>query len=216
MIAELPVTPILLAVVGFLIGWVLSAVSSRIRSRYEATERDGRDDRIRSLEAELRIALSDNEKYLGELGRLEERLTETVASMERRDNVITRQQEKLAKTAKKLKESVIKTRELRHELADRAAENVHAEARIREVQTELSVAQASQEMLATGVLGYEAATSGDDWETAAENPETDGDALLGALEEPASVDDESDSAGEDLQESERPQQRRGMLGLASS
>jgi len=74
--------------------------------------------------------------------------------MERRYNVITEQQAKLEKYAADLKESVIKTRELRAELADRATEHVHAEAKIREVETELSVAQASTDMIATGVLDY--------------------------------------------------------------
>ena len=49
---------------------------------------------------------------------------------------------------------MLKTRELRGELADRATENVHAEAKIREVETELSVAQASTDLIATGVLDY--------------------------------------------------------------
>ena len=53
-----------------------------------------------------------------------------------------------------LKDSVLKTRELRGELAQRATENVHAEAKIREVETELSVAQASTDLIATGVLDY--------------------------------------------------------------
>ena len=42
---------------------------------------------------------------------------------------------------------------------------MHAEARIREVQTELSVAHASQEMLATGVLDYDSVTNDDGTET---------------------------------------------------
>ena len=53
-----------------------------------------------------------------------------------------------------LKDSVLKTRELRSDLAERATENVHAEAKIREVETELSVAQAATDMIATGVLDY--------------------------------------------------------------
>ena len=58
-----------------------------------------------------------------------------------RDFVITEQQSKLERVNTDLKDSVMKTRELRAELADRATESVHAEAKIREVETELSVAQ---------------------------------------------------------------------------
>ena len=61
-----------------------------------------------------------------------------------------------------LKESVIKTRELRAELAERATESVQAEAKIREVQTELSIAQASADLLATGALQYAIDEEGDE------------------------------------------------------
>ena len=52
--------------------------------------------------------------------------------------------------------------ELRSELAERATESVHAEAKIREVETELSVVQASQDLLATGVLDYKFVPDEDD------------------------------------------------------
>jgi hypothetical protein len=68
--------------------------------------------------------------------------------------VITEQQSKLERMQSDLKDSVLKTRELRGELTQRATENVHAEAKIREVETELSVAQASTDLIATGVLDY--------------------------------------------------------------
>ena len=48
----------------------------------------------------------------------------------------------------------MKTRELRAELSDRATENVKSEVKLREVETELSIAQASTDMIATGVLDY--------------------------------------------------------------
>ena len=70
--SELPQTLILFTAGAFLVGWVLSSISSRISSKYRATERDSRDDRIRSLEAELRIAKTDREKYLGDLNRIGE------------------------------------------------------------------------------------------------------------------------------------------------
>ena len=88
------------------------------------------------------------------LEKLEDELKETTIGLERRDNVISQQQSKLDKVSSDLKESVLKTRELRSELTDRATASVHAEAKIREVETELSVAQASTDMIATGVLDY--------------------------------------------------------------
>ena len=154
MFVELPRELILIAVGAFLLGWILSAISSRLGGGIRARKRDPRDDRIRELEAELRIAQTESERSSTSIEQLEEQLKETTVGIERRDNVITEQQAKLDRVGEDLKESVIKTRELRAELAERATENVHAEAKIREVETELSVAQASSDLIATGVLDY--------------------------------------------------------------
>jgi len=139
---------------AFVLGWVLAAISGSLSARHRAKKRDPRDDRIRELEAELRIAQSDTTDSRTHLEKLEDDLKETTIGLERRDNVITQQQSKLDKVSSDLKESVLKTRELRSELTDRATASVHAEAKIREVETELSVAQASTDMIATGVLDY--------------------------------------------------------------
>lgn len=154
MFVDLPEQLILYTAGAFLLGWLLSSVSSRVTRRYETKKRDPRDDRIRTLEAELRIARGDSEKTSTRLERLEAELKETTIGIERRDNIISDQMAKIEKFKADLKDSVIKTRELRAELADRATENVHAEAKIREVETELSVAQASTDMIATGILDY--------------------------------------------------------------
>jgi hypothetical protein len=63
-----------------------------------------------------------------------------------------------------LTESVKKTRELRAELSDRATENVKSEVKLREVETELSVAHASTDLIATGVLDYSIAPEGDEFD----------------------------------------------------
>ncbi|MGB5331893.1 MAG: hypothetical protein WBM80_08275 [Woeseiaceae bacterium] len=166
MFVELSQNFILMTAGAFLLGWLLSSISSSLSSRHKAKKRDPRDDRIRSMEADMRVAKTDAEKTRSNLEKLEEELKEATAGIERRDNVITEQQTKIDRVSRDLKESVMKTRELRAELTERATENVHAEAKIREVETELSVAQASQDMLATGVLEYDA-TDGD------EQPEAD-------------------------------------------
>ena len=154
MFVDLPQQLILYTAGAFLLGWLLSSISSSMGARHRARKRDPRDDRIRELEAELRIANSDSDKSMTELERLEEELKETTVGIERRDTVITEQQTKLERMQSDLKDSVLKTRELRGELTERATENVHAEAKIREVETELSVAQASTDLIATGVLDY--------------------------------------------------------------
>jgi chromosome segregation ATPase len=154
MFVDLPDQIILYAAGAFLLGWLLSSISSNIGARHRAKKRDPRDDRIRELEAELRISQTDSNESMTELERLEEELKETTVGIERRDDVITEQQTKLERVQTDLKDSVMKTRELRGELTERATESVHAEAKIREVEVELSVAQASTDMIATGVLDY--------------------------------------------------------------
>jgi len=154
MFVELPNELLLVAGGAFLLGWILAAINASLSAGRKAKKRDSRDDRIRELEAELRIATSDKDDSRSNLEKLEDTLKETTVGLERRDNVISEQQARLEKMSTDLKDSVMKTRELRSDLAERATENVHAEAKIREVETELSVAQASTDMIATGVLDY--------------------------------------------------------------
>jgi len=161
MFVELPQNLILMTLGAFLLGWILAAINARLGDKTRARKRDPRDDRIRSLEAELRVAKTDVDESRGKTDKLAEELEEFQGGVEKRDNVITHQQLKLDATTKDLKESVLKTRELRAELSDRATENVKSEVKLREVETELSVAQASTDMIATGVLDYSLAPDGE-------------------------------------------------------
>ena len=154
MFFEIPQNLILMIVGAFLLGWLLSSLSGSLSSKFKARKRDPRDDRIRSLEADLRVAQTDLESSRENLSKLEKGLEEADADIEKRDNVISHQQSRLKETTIDLKESVMKTRELRSELTDRATENIKSEVKLREVETELEVAQASTDMIATGVLDY--------------------------------------------------------------
>jgi predicted RNase H-like nuclease (RuvC/YqgF family) len=173
MFAELPNELIPYLAGAFLLGWLLSAILGRLWARRKSDERDPRDSRIRALEAELRIAKGESSKSKTEVERLEEELKETVSGLERRDNVITDQQARLEKIAADLRDSVMKTRELREELTERATENVHAEARLREVETELSIAQASSDLIASGVFDSALASDKEDGESATKQPSPD-------------------------------------------
>lgn len=158
MFVELPQNLILMTVGAFLLGWILSSISSRMGSRTKASKRDPRDDRIRSLEAELRIAQTELGQVRESAEQLEKDLEAANEQIEKRDKVISHQQRHVEELKKDLKDSVLKTRELRAELSHRAEESVRSEAKLREVETELSVAQASTDMIATGVLEYSLAT----------------------------------------------------------
>lgn len=169
MFVELPQNLILFVAAAFFIGWILSAISSRMTARYQARKRDPRDDRIRSLEAELRVAHSESEKSAEKGSGLAEELKEALDGIEKRDNVISHQQERIEELSSDLKESVLKTRELRAELSERATEGIKSELKIREVETELEVAQASTDMLATGVLDYSLSPDANDNESDEDN-----------------------------------------------
>ena len=164
MFFEIPQNLILMTVGAFLLGWLLSSLSASVGSRVKARKRDPRDDRIRSLEAEHRIAQSDAASFKTKVEELEKELEETKDGLEKRDNVMSPQQSKIGQLNSDLKDSVIKTRELRAELSDRATENLRSEVKLREVETELEVAQASTDMIATGVLDYSLAPEAPDEE----------------------------------------------------
>jgi len=165
MFFEIPQNLILMVAGAFLLGWLLSSISGSLRSKFKARKRDPRDSRIRSLEADLRVARTDLESTRDKITDLEKELQEVNDGIEKRDNVISHQQERLDKTTTDLKDSVIKTRELRSELSDRATVNIKSEVKLREVETELEVAHAATDMITSGVLDYSMAPNaaeGDD------------------------------------------------------
>ena len=158
----IPQNLLLLVVAAFLLGWLLASVSASLTARYKAKKRDARDKAIRSLDAELHVAQTEVERLKSEADAQEKSLRDTTADLHRRDTVITEQRTAMGRLDYDLKGSVKKTRELRADLADRATQNVHAEAKIREVETELSVAKASADLMATGALAFDGDSSEDD------------------------------------------------------
>ncbi len=159
---ELTKDLVLTGVGSFLLGVLLASVASRFGSPQGNGERDPRDQRILSLEAELRVAQTEVESMREKLDAAESSVKEFNESIAKRDATIAHQQDSVDKMKKDLKESVQKTRELRAELSDRATQSVRSEAKLREVETELSVAKASTDLIATGVLDYSVAPDPDD------------------------------------------------------
>jgi len=154
MFFEIPRNLILMTVGAFLVGWLLSSISKSLGAKLKARKRDPRDDRIRSLEAEHRIAQTNADSLKETVVGLEKLIEEATDDIVKRDNVISHQQEKVERMSSDLKESVLKTRQLRSDLSERATESIKSEVKLREVETELEVAQASTDMIATGVLDY--------------------------------------------------------------
>ena len=154
MFMDTPETLLYVAGGAFLLGWFVGKIGAYFGNKIQARNRDPRDDRLRSMNAELRIAQTDAGKAKEALSEQSKNLTEEQDTVVVRDKLIVEQGDTIIRLKSDLKESVIKTRELRAELSDRAAESVKSEVRLRDVETELSVAQASTDMIATGVLDY--------------------------------------------------------------
>ncbi len=154
MSTDLPLNLILYSAGAFVVGWILSAISSRMTNKHPDHQGNSNDHRIRSLEADQRVAQAEAEKAKEKREKLEDELKEANEGLDKRDLVITHQQEQIDKFKQDLKVSVRKTRELRAELTNRASENIKSEAKLREVETELEVAHVSADRIATGVLDY--------------------------------------------------------------
>ena len=154
MFIELPQDPMLIAGGAFLLGWIMAKISAALGRRFKAGKRDPRDDRIRSMDAELRIAQGEVNKLKTALEEQEKEVAKVQKYVEDRDEEALKRTGVIEKLTSDLKESVQKTRELRTELTDRATENIKSEVKLREVETELSVAQASSDLIATGILDY--------------------------------------------------------------
>lgn len=159
MLAEVPEILILITGSAFLLGWLLAKIGSALGSRKRSARRDPRDDRIRSLEAELRVAQTNGEKLKEKFEERERELAEARKTMTVRDRTGAEQDELILKLRQDLKDSVKKTRELRTELTERAEESVRYEVRVRELETELSVARSSTDLVASSFLEEGSATS---------------------------------------------------------
>lgn len=162
MFMDAPETLIYVAAGAFLLGWLVGKIGAYFGNKFSARNRDPRDDRIRSMVAELRIARTDADKAKAELEEQSKTLKEEEETVVARDKLISEQIDHIAQLRSDLKESVLKTRELRLELTDRATENIKSEVRLRDVETELFVAQASTDMIATGVLDYNTTPDAED------------------------------------------------------
>ena len=147
---------------AFALGWMVAKIGVWISNRARERIRDPRDDRIRSLEADHRVAKTDSTKAVEETETLKQELQEAEDSIKELEQLKVVHTAKIIQLRKDLKDSVKKTRELRAELSDRATESVRSEVRLREVETELEVTRASTDLIATGVLDYSMAPDDED------------------------------------------------------
>ena len=152
MFMDTPEILIYVAAGAFLLGWFVGKIAAYFGNKCKARARDPRDDRIRSMDADLRVARTDADKAKTKFEQESKSLKEEQDTVQVRDKTIENLTDTVRKIKSDLKESVMKTNELRTELSDRAAENIQSEVKLRDVETELSIARASTDLIATGVL----------------------------------------------------------------
>ena len=154
MFAEFPEALTLATVTAFLSGLIVAKFGIYVSRKLKARNQDPRDSRIRSLEADVRVAQTAAEKLETRLEETCAELTEVRRTLKERQAELDSQATTIRQLRTDLKGSVKKTRELREELALRATENVRSEIKLREVETELSLVHASTDLIATGMLDY--------------------------------------------------------------
>ena len=81
MFVELPNELIFIAAGAFLLGWILATISNSLSARVRTKKRDARDDRIRELEAELRIARAESDTSKTNFEKIEIDLKETAVGL---------------------------------------------------------------------------------------------------------------------------------------
>jgi chromosome segregation ATPase len=151
---ELPEVLTLATVTAFVSGWIVAKFGTYVSHELKARHQDPRDNRIRSLEADVRVAQSAAEKVKTRLEEVSGELAELDKTLKEREAELSKKDLTIVQLRRDLRDSVKKTRELREELTLRATENVRSEVKLREVETELSLVHASTDLLATGMLDY--------------------------------------------------------------
>ena len=154
MLAEFPEALTLATVTAFGSGWIVAKLGGYVSRKFQARNPDPRDSRIRSLEADVRVAQTAAEKVKTCLEETNAELVEVRKALTERERELEKQRTTISVLRTDLRDSVKKTRELREELAQRATENVRSEVKLREVETELSLVHASTDLIATGMLDY--------------------------------------------------------------
>jgi chromosome segregation ATPase len=154
MLAELPEILTLATITAFVSGWIVAKFGTYVSRKLSDRHQDPRDGRIRSLEADVRVAQTAAEKVKARLEEVSGELSELRKTLKEREAELSKKESSIAQLRRDLRDSVKKTRELREELTVRATENVRSEVKLREVETELSLVHASTDLLATGMLDY--------------------------------------------------------------
>ena len=129
---------------GVVVGSVVMRIFTRASARDAYTE-DPRNHKIRELEADLRTLKRESEEYNDDLNGKAAEFNTAVESLQELRSILAERDATIAELQVDQKSSVVRIRELRHELQDRATETVRNHVRAEEAETELEVARAGSE-----------------------------------------------------------------------
>lgn len=139
----IPEIILIFALIGVLGGWAMGRIGNRLGKGRGASE--DVNHRIRALEADLRVAQrkAEEAELAIERGREE---AEALRAQARADaQTIADRDRDLEQLQKSLGDECAKTQKLRQELTSRAEETIRASVRVKEAETELSVARAGSD-----------------------------------------------------------------------
>lgn len=133
------------ALIGVLGGWMMGRIGSWFSRRGDTRRADDANYRIRSLEADLRVTQRKAEEAELGLERHREEIERLRRELQLKTEELAAGREKVQRLRQSLAEECEKTKSLREELAERAEETIRASVRVKDAETELSVAQAGSE-----------------------------------------------------------------------
>lgn len=142
---------LIFALIGVLGGWAMGRIGAwfgnRDKEGFKGGGGDGVQHRIRALEADMRVAQRKAEeaelaleRHREETDTLRKDLQETAAKLSERDEEVRRLRQCLT-------DECGKTQSLRQELTNRAEETIRASVRVKDAETELSVARAGSDQV---------------------------------------------------------------------
>lgn len=146
--------PLVLGVLGFLLALLVVRAAIGIGGRLTGkggkspagAGESGQHHNLRSLEAELRVARKKAEMAHKSLETMELDMNELRDECQQLKQQLATKDEELTEAEKTLKDEVAKTVSLRHRLTDQAEETIRANVRARDIETELSVRQAGEDL----------------------------------------------------------------------
>ena len=138
---------LIFGVIGLLGGWAVGRVVSWLSNRRGTEPRagEGANHRIRALEADLRVAQRKAEEAELALERNREEAEALRSDLQARSRELAERDGELERMRHSLADECAKTQSLRQELTNRAEETIRAGVRVRDAETELSVARAGSD-----------------------------------------------------------------------